>query len=241
MTGALPASGGFRRRARGSAARQTLRFAFHLLRPKRLYEPVEIGGNHYSGKRDADLRWQAIAGMIRHFDARSLLDVGCAEGWFLRKAAREFGCFSIGVDADDRRVAIGEIARLHDGAERVAVMKARLEPADIRALPRCDVVLCLSVVHHIIRDGGLPAAEAFVEALATRAKRGLIFEIGTSDEKELHWSALLPKMPGGQEAFVRQLLEAAGLVNVHVIAGSPGLKGDAQRLLFVAEPPPKLR
>jgi SAM-dependent methyltransferase len=221
---------------RSAAARRSLRLAFRLLRPKHPYEPVVIGGRRYLGKRDDDTRWQAIAGIARQCGARTMLDVGCAEGFFLRRAAEELGCFCIGVDADRRRVAVGEIARLHDGLERTAVMQARLDPEAIRALPRFDVVLCLSVVHHLMRQGGMAAAEAFVGALATRVEKALIFEIGTSDEKELAWSEALPAMPAGQEAFVRGLLEGAGLTEVRVIAETPGLKGDAPRLLFAAAP-----
>jgi hypothetical protein len=230
------AAGARKRSLRAAAARRLLRLAFHALRPKHPYEPLEIGGRHFLGKRDSAARWQAIADAIRRYEARTLLDIGCAEAWFLRKAAAEFGCFGIGIDAEHRRVATGEIARLHDGVERVAVMQARLAPADIRALPACDLVLCLSVVHHVFRAGGLPAAEAFVAALASRARRALLFEMGTSEERQLHWSQALPPMPAGQEAFVRGLLEKAGFVNVRIVTETAGLKGDAGRLLFSAEP-----
>ena len=224
------------RSIRMAAARALLWQVFRIARPRRVYEPVEIGGRRYQNKRDAELRWEAIAAAIRHYDARSVLDIGCAEGWFLRRAAEDFGCFAIGIDGDDRRVILGEVARLHDGVERVAVMKGRLTPEDIGRLPPCDIVLCLSVVHHVMRDGGMAAAEKFVRALATRATKALLFEIGTSDEKELKWTSALPGMPAGQEAFVRDLLGTCGLDNIRVIARSPGLQGDADRLLFAAEP-----
>jgi SAM-dependent methyltransferase len=224
------------KRARVGSARVLLRLAFHMIKPKRLYEPVELGGRRFAEKRDAETRWQAIAAAIREYDARNILDIGCAEGWFLRRAAQELGCFGIGVDADSRRVLLGEIARLHDGVERVAVMGGMLGPDDIRRLPVCDIVLCLSVVHHVMRAGGRSAAEEFVQALASRARKAVLFEMGTSDEKMLTWSHALPDMPGGQEAFVIELLDSCGLKNVRKVAVTAGLKGDAPRMLFVAEP-----
>lgn len=230
------AGSGAGRTLRLASARALLRLAFRAIRPKRLYEPVEIGGRRFVHKRDADLRWDAIAAAIRTYEAGSLLDIGCAEGWFLRRASAEFGCFGLGIDGGDRRVMLGEIARLHDGVERVAVMKGRLAPEDIRRLPRCDIVLCLSVVHHVLREGGLPAAEAFVQALASRAGKAVVFEMGTSDEKALSWSDRLPDMPEGQEAFVRALLEAGGLRNIRVVGSAPGVRMDAPRLLFLGEP-----
>ena len=221
---------------RMASVRHLLSVAFRILRPRRLYEPVEIGGRRYAEKREAELRWQGVAAAIRQYAAGNLLDIGCAEGWFLRRAAMEFGCFAIGVEADDRRVLLGEIARLHDGAARIAVLKATLTPEDIQKLPACDIVLCLSVLHHVIRRGGRAEAEKFLHAIATRTKKALLFEMGTSDETELAWTSELPQMPAGQQQFVEEMLGACGFLNVRVIASTPGLKGDVPRLLFAAEP-----
>jgi SAM-dependent methyltransferase len=222
--------------ARARAARAMLRMAFLIIRPKRFYEPVQIGGRRYVSKRDSEIRWKAIADAIQRYGARNILDIGCAEGWFIRRAAAEFSCFGIGVEAAERRLLLGEIARLHDGAERIATMKVLLTPEDIMSLPVCDLMLCLSVVHHVFRQGGQAAADQFVSALATRVGKAMLFEMGTADEKKLRWSAALPDMPDGQEAFVRRLLGNAGLVNIKVIAATPGLRKDAPRLLFSAEP-----
>ena len=45
--------------------------SLHILRPRRLYEPVEIGGRRFE-KRDAEARWEAVAKTIRHYDAHSI-------------------------------------------------------------------------------------------------------------------------------------------------------------------------
>jgi hypothetical protein len=115
-------------------------------------------------------------------------------------------------------------------------MQGMLGPDDIRRMPACDIVICLSVAHHVMRAGGRAAAEAFIRALASRANKAVLFEMGTSDEKALGWSKALPDMPGGQEAFVTELLNASGLRNVRTLASTPGLRGDAPRILFAAEP-----
>ena len=46
----------------------------------RPYQPVEIGGRRFDNVRDTDERWRAVAGVLHEYDARNLLDVGCAEG-----------------------------------------------------------------------------------------------------------------------------------------------------------------
>ena len=179
-----------------AAARSLLRLAFHVIRPKRLYEPVELGGRRFPEKRESELRWAAIAKMVQDYDAKNLLDIGCAEGWFLRRAAKEFGCFGIGVEAGHRRVLLGEIARLHDAAERVAVIKARLTPTDIefpglrsRSLPfgypSCDARERCRRSHGVrsgnwsksaqggaLRDGHVRRNEARLDERAPRNARG---------------------------------------------------------------------
>jgi SAM-dependent methyltransferase len=213
-----------------------LRLAFRATRPRRPYEPVQIGGKRHAAKRESEVRWQAIAGVLSQHRARSVLDVGCAEGWFVRKAAEDFNCFAVGVDGSHDRVQTGEIARLHDRVPRAAIMTGILSADDLREMPRFDVVICLSVVHHVIRAGGLAAAEEFLQGIAACARKAVIFEMGTSEEGELSWTSLLPAMEGGQEKFVSELLTRSGLSNIQVIASTPGLKKDANRLMFSAVP-----
>jgi SAM-dependent methyltransferase len=213
-----------------------MRQAFRLAAIK-VYEPVEIGGRRIRHNRETDSRWAAIAKVLTEHGARSVLDVGCAEGWLIRRAATDLGCFAIGVEASDR-VLTGELSRLHDNVERAATIKSRLTPEDIRALPKFDAVLCLSVVHHVIRKDGVGVAEEFINALSSRAGKVVVFEMGTSDESGLSWSAQLPDMPKGQDAFVAALLERSGLVNIRRIGASDAFHGSGQRLLYTAEPAP---
>lgn len=227
------------RALRQKLARFTLKRAFTIARGfTKPYEVVEIGGRRIGSKREAQGRWEAIATVLKQYKARSILDIGCAEGWFLRRAATDLGCFALGIEAGDR-LFLGETSRLHDNVERMAIMRAMVSPEDIAGLPRCDVVMCLSVVHHVIRAGGVDAAKAFVRALGERAEKAIIFEMGTSDEKGLKWSGVLPEMPEGQEAFVRGLLQSCGLRNIQRMASTQAFHAGAERILFSAEPPPR--
>jgi hypothetical protein len=235
-----------RRRSLGSRIRRVLRglrwnFALSLIKSAfyvakgsgRTYEPVQIGGRRFANVRDTDERWQAVAEVLREYQVRNLLDVGCAEGWFARRAATDLNIFALGIESTDT-VIVGELARLHDRVSRVATIKAFLTPEAIRALPRFDAVLCLSVVHHVIRALGIQAGEKFLAELATRVDKVLVFEIGTANE--ISWTECLPALSHEQEFFVRDLLERNGFANVRVIAESAAYHREAQRLLFVAEP-----
>ena len=162
-----------------------------------------------------------------------MLDIGCAEGWFVRRAAADLNLFAIGIEATDVGT-VGELARLHDRVPRAAVARAFVTPEAIRGLPQFDAVLCLSVLHHMIRSFGLGVAERFLQVLATRVSKILVFEIGTASESS--WTEFLPEQSQGQEAFVRELLERAGFRNVRVITESAAYHREVQRLLFTAEP-----
>ena len=183
-----------RRRSLGSRIRRVLRgarwrlalgligSAFRVAKAGgRTYQPVEIGGKRFANVRDTDERWQAVSQVLRDYEARNVLDIGCAEGWFVRRAAAECNCFAIGIEATDTAI-VGELARLHDRVQRAATVRAFMTPEAIRSLPQFDAVLCLSVLHHVIRAFGIAAAEQFLRALSTRVGKVLIFEIGTADE-----------------------------------------------------------
>jgi SAM-dependent methyltransferase len=219
-----------RRRLAMALVRTAFRLAIAGTKP---YEPIEIGGRRYQNARESQSRWQAIATALKEYGARNVLDVGCAEGWFLRRAAADLKCFAIGIEASER-VLISELARLYDGLERTAIMTALVTADDILALPKFDAVICTSVVHHVIRRWGLAGGQDFMRALSTRANKVVLFEMGTSGEKD--WSGILPKMEEGQEPFVRGFLEDCGLTHIRLIAESEGFRREDQRLLFSAEP-----
>jgi SAM-dependent methyltransferase len=221
------------RKVRRAIAKRLIKVACNLSAVKN-YEPVEIAGKRFQSSRETDTRWSAISQVLKECTVENVLDIGCAEGWLIRRAAVDLGCFGFGIEPSHRGFT-GELARLYDGIERVGVLKAKVSPADIRKLPRFDAVICLSVMHHVLRKNGLRVAEEFIRALASRARKILIFEMGTSDESRRSWSNQLPNMPEGQEVFVRTLLASNGLTNIRIIGESEAFHG-AKRLLFAAEP-----
>jgi hypothetical protein len=222
------------RNLRWDLAHGLIKAAFYVAKAGgRPYEPVEIGGKRFDNVRDSYGRWNAIAANFKRYGVRNVLDVGCAEGWFVRRAATDLKCFAVGIEASDR-LEVGELSRLYDRTERTAILRSFVGPDDIRSLPKFDAVICMSVVHHIIRAYGLAAAGEFVSALASRVEKVLIFEIGTADESS--WTEHLPELSRGQEAFVSDFLERCGLCNVRVIAESLAYHREVPRLLFAAEP-----
>lgn len=224
----------------GIGARQQARFRniclAQMRRNKYNYEPVNIGIRSFPGQRDWQTRWTAIKAELALLGPGNILDVGCAEGWFIRRAAEECGFFAIGIETRMDRIIPGEAARLHDAAENYGTIRAKLCAANILSLPRFDVISCFSVVHHIVYSEGLEKAREFINALGTRCARLFLFEMGTSDEKEMDWAERMPPMPSGQETFIHDFLSSAGFWNIRNIADSTSFKEGSRRLLFAASP-----
>jgi hypothetical protein len=97
----------------------------------RPYESVEIGGRRFNNVRDSDRRWRAVAEVLDRHAVHNVLDVGCAEGWFVRRAAKDHNCFAVGIEATDA-LCVGELARLHDRVERAATIRAFMTPEALR-------------------------------------------------------------------------------------------------------------
>ncbi len=220
------------------AAKKVMRQLFTLVRLSKNYnyETVEVGGKVYPGVRDCDQRWSMIRRELEHYGAGNVLDIGCSESRFVRLCAGEMGCFSFGVDSDKRRLWLGALALMYDEVDHCAVMKGRLDAVSIRRLPHYDVCLCLSVVHHVIKEGGIEAAREFVKAIASVTRKAIIFEMGTAEEKAMDWADMMPDMRGDQCKYMEHFLSSCDLQNVRLLGGTQSIKKDAVRFLFAAEP-----
>ncbi|MGM0739552.1 MAG: hypothetical protein ACQETM_10390 [Bacteroidota bacterium] len=199
------------------------------------YHPVTVKGTLYAGKRNTDDRWTVIRDVLKEFEPDSVLDVGCAEGWILRSVNEEFDCFTLGIDGLSDRVLTGEIARLMDDIPFYSIMKKKLAPEDIRKLPKFDVIICLSLVHHIIKINGVDAGRDFVSALRERTNKAMVFEMGSSDEKLMKWHQDMPEMEHGQTRFMTTFLESCGLRNVRKVGEGASTKRDSYRVILVGE------
>lgn len=194
------------------------------------------GTDHYQGdKRDTEERWEFIRDELKRQGTRSLLDIGCAEGYFVRRAAKEVGCFGVGIEPKRERLLNGEVDRLTKNRGRYAVIRAKLDPETIRGLPHCDVVLCLSVLHHVINKGGIDAGREFMAALSTVARQALVFEMGAPRHPDFVDDDGKARSADEQAPAIRALLESAGFKNPRPLGRTPGYKGRYERDVFVAE------
>ena len=81
-------------------------------------------------------RWQMVSRIIEEYAASNFCDLGCAEGYYVRRAAREHGIFAVGIDNARKRlrsaVALSEL----DDNWSCGFMRMDITSARIRAIPR---------------------------------------------------------------------------------------------------------
>jgi hypothetical protein len=95
-----------------------------------------------SGERECADRYEAIREVLATIQQPfTLLDLGAYTGYFAVRAASDFDCRVIAIDDNPR---LPEIS-----SSRITVINRRVAAADLRRLPHVDVVLALSVLHHL--------------------------------------------------------------------------------------------
>jgi hypothetical protein len=197
----------------------------------RSYQPVRSGNRMISSpKRDWEERWLAIRSEIEINEIKNILDIGCAEGYFLRCAAEELNCICHGLDGNIKRLRKGEISRLLDKTEGNSAMLFHLTPKKILSLPEYEMIMCLSVAHHLIKSEGYDYAVEFISALRVKSKKIFIFEMGTPEEKS--FNGRMPAISSNQDNYVRDFLKDCGFTSIKHIATSISIKRDSERLLF---------
>ncbi len=219
----------------------TLRRAYGLLQRLHLhsyenYQPVAGSGRVAPGTRDCEVRWEAIRTVLDQHHCRSLVDLGCSEGYYVLQAARHGLPFCVGVDFDLRRtftstsqVVLGDLAH-------AAFMISEVNLELLEALPRFDAAIFLSVLHHIMYQRGPDHCRRLLSALARRLDKVLIFEMGQSDEHMESWADKLPDMGANPHHWIADFLRSSGFSEVEKIAEAPSYKREVQRALFKAVP-----
>jgi hypothetical protein len=208
-----------------------------LTRSYESYHPVFLGSEQLaSGERSCMDRWELIANAVMDDGIESFIDLGCAEGYFVQQAATNFSCFSIGIDADIRRLTIAKISTSLNKIMGAGFMSAFIDKKLLSRLPQFDVILFLSVLHHIMYEHGVEYSRDILSCIRARTKKYLVFDMGQSDETNHSWSKLLPPMDPDPKTWIASLLISAGFNKVECVGESDAYKNQIRRHLFIARP-----
>jgi SAM-dependent methyltransferase len=132
-----------------------------------------------------------------------VLDLGCAQGFFCLSLAR-LGATAHGVDFQHGNIAVCQALAAESPELKVSFQTARVEDAlGVLQKDQYDLVLGLSVFHHIIHQIGALAVQRMLAALADKIAVGL-FEMALASEPPA-WAASQPANP-------RQVLAGFGFV-----------------------------
>jgi SAM-dependent methyltransferase len=125
---------------------------------------------YFPWRPDNQHRWEFISNHING-SHESALDLGCAEGLFSIKLAEE-GLDVTGIDANDQRL---RVARNHE-LDNLEFLNYAIRPPDF-ALPKsADVILCMTLHHHMAMDNSSWAALDFLKRLCELSDL-LIYEV----------------------------------------------------------------
>ena len=195
------------------------------------YQPISVGKVQAGDSiRNSEDRWKMIQQGIEETGSRSLLDLGCAEGFFVRRAA-EHSLFSIGVDLDAARMGLGESARLVDKKERCGFVLGSINEDLLSRMPPFDAVICFSVMHHIIRKHGRDVALSQLKQMRALTGRVFFFDMGQPDEGG-KWRKLLSFMGDDPGAWIESFLQAAGFAHCERIGMTDAYRSGKTRNVF---------
>ncbi|MBR4159850.1 MAG: methyltransferase domain-containing protein [Spirochaetia bacterium] len=150
-----------------------------------------------SSSRGCDDRADAIIPIIKEYQKKTekkkikILDIGCAQGYYGFKLA-ELGCEVKGIDFCPENIdlckAIADENKIKISFEKNIFNK---EFIDNIKNTDFDIVLVLSVFHHIAHEKGFDYAKDLMDSLSKKAKI-LITELALKEEP-LYWNDNLPQ------------------------------------------------
>ncbi|MCH7576049.1 MAG: methyltransferase domain-containing protein [Candidatus Marinimicrobia bacterium] len=172
------------------------------------YHPRYNDPNFSRSRRKVNHRLNAI---LEHVDVtgKSVLDLGCSGGFFSFSMAQRASSV-VGVDADSELVETNNELAKSEGLDNLEFINGDISVELLKKLPPSDVVLFLSVFHHILTasqaydwndESGTVDPFQIIAAIRDRCEV-FVFEIGLQNEG-YEWSRRLPEMKNGADAWIR--------------------------------------
>lgn len=164
-----------------AATRESLRDALMELHPWRK-GPYLAHGILIDAEWRSDLKWRRLCGHIRPLTGKTVLDVGCGNGYHCWRMAGAGAARTLGIDPTVLSVMQFQAIKRLAGACPVQVLPAGIEdmPKDIRAF---DTVFSMGVLYHrrspldhLLELRGLlrPGGELVLETLVVEGEAGRV-------------------------------------------------------------------
>jgi cyclopropane fatty-acyl-phospholipid synthase-like methyltransferase len=210
------------------------RILLPVIAKRKTYQPVYLNGHVVAqGGRESFQRWEQIEKVIEKENIKSVVDLGCAEGFFVRKSV-EKGCFATGVDADKTKLLWAHTTLALDDLENFGFIKMNLTVDNLHLVPAAEMVIFLSVHHHIMYGNGEAYALEFLKKIIEKKPKVVIFEMGQSNEHHYHWAKLLPDMGANPHDWIVNYLKQAGFARVERLCEVKAHKDKIARVTLAA-------
>lgn len=172
--------------------------------------------------------------IVQHIPAaaKTVLDIGSNTGYFLF-SLNEMGFYCHGLEIDPDLVHFTNLAAFIKGSRGLSCECGKLNKIYVDSMPPYDVVICLSVMHHIVMADGLDEATALLCGLAQKTKQVFFFEMGQSNEIMADWAKRLPAMSPTPERWIADWLARCGFKRVKNIGTS---RTTVPRFIFACYP-----
>lgn len=200
------------------------------------YQPVWMKDRERGGTRECGTRWEAVCRTLDRHECRSMVDLGCSEGYYVLQAARHGLGFCVGVDFDLRRIWTCQNQVVLNDVAGAGFIVGAVSPTLIESMPGFDAVVFLSVLHHLMAAKGEAVARDILCALARKAGKVMIFEMGQSDERSEVWASRLPDMGADPHSWIADFVSSCGFRNVQKVAETPAYGRDVTRAVFECVP-----
>jgi SAM-dependent methyltransferase len=199
------------------------------------YHPVILNDSVVStGERSCSDRWEKIKIIMEDNKVKSVLDLGCAEGFFVHSAAKELSCFSLGIDADIRRLNLASNSALINEIENCGFIYMEIVKENIEKLPESDVIIFLSVLHHVMYEKGEDEALSLLKSIKKITNKVMFFDMGQSNEGTQEWATLLPDMGDDPLEWIKAFLLKAGFSKIVDLGLTDSYRTSTKRHYFAA-------
>ena len=197
---------------------------------KKINSYQDLSTNKKGSRSQTEKRWKIIKKKLEKDKINNLLDIGSAEGYFLKKTSK-MGIMSLGLEADERRYFLSSV--INEEKKNYAVINNVISTKLIRALPQFDTVLYLSVHHHIVANIGNHSANKILIEIFKKCKKSMFFETAMKGENSKSWSNNYRKnLNFVTEVNIKKLFMKAGCKNIQLLGYTEAYNKGYKRPLF---------
>ena len=144
------------------------------------------------------------------------------------------GSFVIGIEKNIPEFLYSSALASTLSLSNLSFYRLKVDTATIESFPKTDVVLCLSIFHHWVKQYGVDNALIMLRSACSKAQTAFVFDTAQPEELDTQWPPYLSFMkPSGPE-WINDYLLSCGFSTVHNVGEFKTSISSANRSLFIA-------